>query len=80
MKILTKTQDAQVAQFDPTVEERFQTQTKNTSAIENYTFNDIRLNQTQNEGHRDEEIQQHRDVENIPINAFKSQLIEFRQK
>ena len=40
----------------------------------------ITLNQTQSEGHRNEEIQQHQDIENRSINKIDNQPIEFRQK
>ena len=40
----------------------------------------ITLNQTQSEGHRNEETQQHQDIENRSINKIDNQPIEFRQK
>ena len=41
---------------------------------------DIILNQTQSKGLRNEETQQHWDIENRSINTIENQLIEFRQK
>ena len=36
------------------------------------------MNQTQSEGHRNEEIQQHRYIENKSINTIENHFIEFR--
>ena len=53
-------------------------QNRNNIAVRNNTY--ITLNQTQSEGHWNEEIQQHRDIENRSINTIEIQLIKFRQK
>ena len=41
--------------------------------------NNITINQRQSEGHRNEEIQQHRDIQSKSVNTIENQLIAFRQ-
>ena len=76
-----ETTNAQSVQINATAGERpFQTQNRNDLTVENNAYKDITQSQTQSEGLRKEETQQHRDIENIPIITIENQLIEFRQK
>ena len=47
-----------------TPKKRFQTQTKNTLAVENTAQNDITHTKTQSEEHGDKELQQHWNTDN----------------
>ena len=78
--IFYKNTNSQPVQINAAAGERFQTQNRNNSTVENNTYKDITLNQTQSEGHRNEETQQHRDMENRSINTIETQLNKFRQK
>ena len=51
MKIFTKKTNAQLVQINEIDEEHFQTQSSN-DLVENNTYNDIKLNQTQSKEHR----------------------------
>ena len=76
-----KTTNDQAVQNSATAgERRFQTQNRNNSAVENNAYEDITLSQTQSKRLRNEETQQHRDIENRSIITIRNQLIEFCQK
>ena len=62
-----------IFRVNATAVERFQKQSRNNLTVE-------KLNQMQNEGHRNVEIQRYRDIENRSINTIGNQLLEFRQK
>ena len=48
--------------------------------VDNITYKDIPLNQTPREENRNEELQQHQDIENRSIITIENQLTEFRKK
>ena len=82
-----KTANAQSGQINATSgEQHFQMQNRNNLTVGNNTYKDkrerkdITLSQNQSERLRNEEIQQHRDIENKSIITIENQLIEFRQK
>ena len=56
VKNFYKNVNAQPVEINATAEECFQTQSKNNLIIENNTYKDITLNQTQSEKYRNEEI------------------------
>ena len=57
MEISQKICETKATQINPVTEERFQTQNKNTSAVENNQNNNIPLNLTQGESLLDEKIE-----------------------
>ena len=74
-----ETTNAQSVQINATAGERhFQTRSKNNLAVENNAYKDITLSQSAEL--RNEETQQHRNIENRSIITIENQLIEFRQK
>ena len=89
--IFYKTKNAKYVQINATAgERRFQTQNRNNVAVENSAYIDkterkrekryIILSQTQGKGFRNEETQQHRDIENRSIITTEKHLTEFCQK
>ena len=63
-------------QINATTEE----QSRNNLAVDDITYKGIPLNQTQSEGHRNEELQQHQVIEKRSIITIENQLIEYRKK
>ena len=71
-----KNANTQSIQINATAEE----QGRNNITIDDITYQDIPLNQTQGEEHRDEKLQRHQVIENRSIITIKNQLTEFRKK
>ena len=63
-------------QINATTEE----QSRNNLAVDDITYKGIPLNQTQSEGHRNEELQQHQVIEKRSIITIENQLTEYRKK
>ena len=79
-KYFYKNMNAQSVQINAAAGERFETQNRNNPTVQNNTYKDITLNKTQSEEHRNEETQQHQDIENRSINTIQNHLNEFHQK
>ena len=79
-KYFYKNMNAQSVQINAAAGERFETQNRNNPTVQNSTYKDITLNKTQSEEHRNEETQQHQDIENRSINTIQNHLNEFHQK
>ena len=71
-----KNANTQSIQINATAEE----QGRNNITIDDITYQDIPLNQTQGEEHRDEKLQRHQVIENRSIITIKNQLTGFRKK
>ena len=63
-------------QINATAEEKG----RNNLRVDDITYKDIPLNQTQSEEHRNEELQQHQDIDNRSIIMIENQLTEFPKK
>ena len=79
-KYFYKNMNPQSVQINAAAGERFETQNRNNPTVQNSTYKDITLNKTQSEEHRNEETQQHQDIENRSINTIQNHLNEFHQK
>ena len=55
-------------------------QSRNNVTIDDITYQDIPLNQTQGKEHWDEKLQRHQVIEKRSIITIKNQLTEFRKK
>ena len=71
-----KNTNIQPIQINATTEE----QGRNNLKVDDVTYKDIPLNQTQSEEHRDEELQQHQVIENRSVITIENELTEFRKK
>ena len=71
-----KNTNAKPTQINATAEE----QGRNNITVDDITYKDIPLNQTQSEEHQDEELQRHQVIENRSIITIENQLTEFRKK
>ena len=71
-----KNTNTQPTQINATAEE----QGRNNITVDDITYKDIPLNQTQSEEHQDEELQRHQVIENRSIITIENQLTEFRKK
>ena len=71
-----KNTNTQPIQINATAEE----EGRNNVTVDYVTYKDIPLNQTQNEEHRNEELQQHQVIQNRSIITIENQLTEFRKK
>ena len=71
-----KNTNTQSIQMNATAEE----QSRNNVTIDDITYQDIPLNQTQGKEHWDEKLQRHQVIEKRSIITIKNQLTEFRKK